>query len=161
MTIQEMIVQSAIAHGVDPNLALAVAFNESGFSTDALSYKGAIGVMQLMPTTAQGLGVDPYNVQQNIDGGILYLKQQLNTFGGDEAMAAAAYNAGPNGDWSNTVTTKYANDVVGTYQQYAGQDYASQFVAPSSVVTIDSGDSSSWLPVVGLAVLALVVASGK
>lgn len=80
--------------GVDPSLAVNVARQESGFRPDAVSPRGAIGPMQLMPATAQQLGVDPRDPAQNIRGGVTYLGQQMKAFG-DPRLAAAAYNAGP------------------------------------------------------------------
>ena len=61
----------------------------------AVSATGAVGVMQLMPETAESLGVNPYDAEQNISGGAQYLKQMLDTFDGDLRKAVAAYNAGP------------------------------------------------------------------
>ncbi|MBQ6004817.1 MAG: transglycosylase SLT domain-containing protein, partial [Selenomonadaceae bacterium] len=78
----------------ETKLALALATAESNGNQDVQSEVGAIGVMQLMPETAESLGVDPYDQEQNILGGLKYLKQQLNTFNGDWNLAAAAYNAG-------------------------------------------------------------------
>ena len=95
MTIQEQIVATAQRYGVDPNLALAVARQESGFNQAAVSPVGAIGVFQLMPATAAWLGVDPYNVAQNIEGGVRYLSQLLRQYGNDVNRALAAYNWGP------------------------------------------------------------------
>lgn len=80
---------------VDPKLVAAVAEVESNGNQNAVSSAGAIGVMQLMPDTAASLGVDPYNKQQNVEGGAKYLRQMLDTFGGDTRKAVAAYNAGP------------------------------------------------------------------
>jgi soluble lytic murein transglycosylase-like protein len=84
---------------VDPLLATAIFKQESGFSMNALSSQGAIGIAQLMPDTATSLGVNPYDPLQNIDGGIHYLRLQLDCFAGYGAWAAtyavAAYNAGP------------------------------------------------------------------
>ncbi|HMM21560.1 MAG TPA: lytic transglycosylase domain-containing protein [Selenomonadales bacterium] len=94
--IAGMVQAAAKKYNVDGKLALAVATAESGLEPSAVSPAGAAGVMQLMPETAQRLGVrDIYNPQENIDGGVRYLKQMLNTFNGDVAKAVAAYNAGP------------------------------------------------------------------
>lgn len=76
-------------------LILAVIKQESGGSATARSPAGAIGLMQLMPGTAAGLGVDPYDPKDNVRGGVKYLLQQLKTFGNDIPKALAAYNAGP------------------------------------------------------------------
>ena len=93
--VQDLITATAARYGVDPNLALAVARQESGFNQAARSPVGAIGVFQLMPATAKWLGVDPYNVEQNIEGGIRYLSQLLTRYGNDVNRALAAYNWGP------------------------------------------------------------------
>lgn len=82
-------------YGVDKDFAQRIAKQESGFNQKAVSSKGARGVMQLMPETAKTLGVDPYDMHQNIEGGVRYLKQNLDQFNGDQRLAAAAYNAGP------------------------------------------------------------------
>ena len=93
--VQDLITATAARYGVDPQLALAVARQESGFNQEARSPVGAIGVFQLMPATAKWLGVDPYNVEQNIEGGIRYLSQLLAQYGNDMNRALAAYNWGP------------------------------------------------------------------
>lgn len=93
--IKQMIIDEAKRQGLDPALALTVAQIESGFNPNARSGAGAIGVMQLMPATAKGLGVDPYNVQDNIRGGVKYLKTQMDAHNNSVNKALAAYNAGP------------------------------------------------------------------
>lgn len=93
--VVDEIVNQAIANGVEPALAVAIAKNESGFDQNAISPVGAIGIGQLMPDTAAGLGVDPYDWKQNILGMITYIKELWETFGGDIAKVIAAYNAGP------------------------------------------------------------------
>ena len=94
-SVAEILETAAQKYGVDPNLVKAIATAESNMNGEAISPVGAIGVMQLMPETAAGLGVDPYDDVQNIDGGTRYLKQMLDTFGGNVRHAVAAYNAGP------------------------------------------------------------------
>ncbi len=93
-----LIQKAAKTHGLPVHIVESVAAAESGFRTDALSHKGAIGVMQLMPGTARQLGVDPHDVEQNIDGGTRYLRELLLKYQGDPdqvVKALAAYNAGP------------------------------------------------------------------
>lgn len=95
-SVQGMLVEAAKKYGVDSDLVLSLANAESGYRTDAISPVGAVGVMQLMPETAKELGVkDSFDAKQNIDGGVRYLKQMLDMFGGDKEKALAAYNAGP------------------------------------------------------------------
>ena len=81
-------------YNVPKNLVYAVIRTESNFDPDALSHAGAIGYMQLLPSTAQAMGVDPYNPRGNIRGGVKYLSILLRRFQ-DEDLAIAAYNAGP------------------------------------------------------------------
>jgi soluble lytic murein transglycosylase-like protein len=80
--------------GVDPRLLAALVRAESGFRPDARSHAGAIGLAQLMPATARGLGVDPHDPGQNLAGGARFLREMLDRFGTPE-LALAAYNAGP------------------------------------------------------------------
>lgn len=90
------IITEANRQGVDPAIALAMAQMESGFDTNATSPAGAGGLFQLMPGTAQGLGVkNVYDPDQNIRGGITYLRQQMQANPGHLNMALASYNAGP------------------------------------------------------------------
>ena len=85
----------AASRGVDGRLLAALVWTESNFRPDAVSHAGAIGLAQLMPGTAAGLGVDPWDPVHNLDGGTRYLRTQLERFGRVE-LALAAYNAGPN-----------------------------------------------------------------
>ena len=94
-TIDAYIVDSSIRHGVDPLLIYAQMHQESSFKLKARSYKGASGLMQLMPATARRFGVtDIYEPRQNIDAGVKYMRWLLDTFDGDVNLALAGYNAG-------------------------------------------------------------------
>lgn len=88
--------QAAHAHGVDESLIRAIIHAESAYQVDAISPRGARGLMQLMPETQQELAVaDVFHPASNIEGGATYLAQMLAEFGGNVDLAAAAYNAGP------------------------------------------------------------------
>ena len=94
--VRVLAMAAARRHGLDPNLVLAVVGVESGFQPDAVSHKGAQGLMQLMPGTARELGVtDALDPAQNLDGGTRYLRMLVARYGGDLGKALAAYNAGP------------------------------------------------------------------
>jgi soluble lytic murein transglycosylase-like protein len=95
--MRALAVATAKRHGLDPDLVLAVISVESAFRKDAVSPKGAQGLMQLMPGTARELGVtDAFDPAQNLDAGTRYLNSLLEEFKGDIRLAIAAYNAGPN-----------------------------------------------------------------
>ncbi len=94
--LSKIINKYASQQGVDPRLVQTVIRHESGFDPVAVSPKGAMGLMQLMPETAASLGVeDPFDVEQNIKGGVRFLKICLNRFDQNLPLALAAYNAGP------------------------------------------------------------------
>ena len=93
--IERMVHEAADRHNVDPALVRAVIETESNWNPSAVSRKGAVGLMQLMPTTAQRFGVrDLYTPQQNVEAGVTYLKTLLERYDGNLDLALAAYNAG-------------------------------------------------------------------
>lgn len=125
-----LIEESAAKHGVSAALVKAVVRAESNFDAGAVSYVGAQGLMQLMPGTAAGLGVDdPFNPAENIDGGARYLSQQLERFGTVD-LALAAYNAGPgavaehNGIPPYAETQNYVERVMNYLRTYEAEGVA-------------------------------------
>lgn len=141
-----MVVEEARRQGVNPQLALSIAFAESSFNPDIPSSAGAIGIMQLMPAKAEELGVDPYDVTQNIEGGIRLLKNLNTQFEGDPLKVVVAYNAGENKDFFKTgdldnlkdETLEYVTKIAGYNNGQIPSvlmDKASETASPNEVVT--------------------------
>ena len=125
--INDLIAKYADKNGLDENFVKAVINQESGFNPNATSKCGAMGLMQLMPSTAQGLGVtNAYDAEQNIEGGTKYLKGLLDRFGNDKSLALDAYNAGPNavkkygGIPPYAETQNYVKSVLSKYDRLGG-----------------------------------------
>ena len=125
--IDNLITKYADKNGLDEDFVKAVINQESGFNPNATSHCGAMGLMQLMPATAQGLGVtNAYDAEQNIEGGTKYLKGLMDRFDNDKQLALAAYNAGPNavkkygGIPPYAETQNYVKKVLSKYDTYKG-----------------------------------------
>ncbi len=125
--IDQLIDKYSEQNSLDPDFVKAVVKQESGFNPNAKSHCGAMGLMQLMPATAQGLGVtDAYDAEQNIYGGTKYLKGLMDRFHNNKELALAAYNAGPNavkkynGVPPYKETQNYVKSVMAAYGQYKG-----------------------------------------
>jgi soluble lytic murein transglycosylase-like protein len=121
-TLDQMVHEVAARYNVDPELVKAVVTTESNWNTHAVSRTGAQGLMQLVPSTARDLGVrNAFDPQQNLDGGVRYLRMLLERYGGDLDKALAAYNAGPGAvDRAGGVphiaeTESYVRHVTATY----------------------------------------------
>ncbi len=119
-SIKEVVEKASRTYGVDPDLIMAMIQVESGFNPRAVSPKGAMGLMQLMPATARELGVsDPFDIEDNIMGGVKYLRYLSEKYKGNLELALAAYNAGP-----------YAVDKYGGIPPYREtQDYVQRVLS--------------------------------
>ena len=123
--IDKLIDKYSEQNNLDPDFVKAVVKQESGFNPNAKSHCGAMGLMQLMPATAQGLGVtNAYDAEQNIYGGTKYLKGLMDRFDNNKELALAAYNAGPNavkkynGIPPYRETQNYVKNVMASYGRF-------------------------------------------
>jgi len=134
---QPLIDQAAGAESLDPKLLRAVMEQESGFRPCAVSPKGALGLMQLMPQTAAGLGVaDPLDPKQNVAAGARYLKQLIEKYRGDLRQALGAYNAGPN-------TVDQSGGVPGIEET---REYVAAILAKAGIQQADTAAAPAKVP---------------
>ncbi len=130
--IDSFIVDSSRRYGIDPLLIYAQMHQESSFKLKATSYKGASGLMQLMPATARRLGVtNIYDPRQNIEGGVKYMRMLLDMFGQDVNLALAGYNAGEGAvmKYGNQIppyneTREYVRRISARYSSISDGSYA-------------------------------------
>lgn len=127
-TFFPIIEKTAAKYGLDGALLKAIVRQESDFNPNSVSSRGAMGLMQLMPETARGLGVtNPFDAVQNVDGGARYFRDLLLRFNGDVVSALAGYNAGPNavkkygGIPPYTETQNFVRKVMDYWKEYQGQ----------------------------------------
>jgi Transglycosylase SLT domain len=127
--LEEFILPAASKYGVDPNLVAAIIWAESSGDPNAVSTRGAKGLMQLMPETARDLGVNQiFDPGENVEGGTRYLRQLLDANGGDVRLALAAYNAGPDavrrhrGVPPYRETELYVGRVIRVYERAGGTE---------------------------------------
>jgi soluble lytic murein transglycosylase-like protein len=137
--VDAAITMAAARHNVDPNLVRAVVKVESNFNPNAVSRKGAMGLMQLMPSTARELKVqNPFDPQQNVDAGVRHLKRLLESYGGDVKLTLAAYNAGSGavarsaGVPHYAETQNYVRRITNLY--YGGNGYGGGHAAPAASI---------------------------
>ena len=122
--IKESIVKHSMEMGVDPALALSIAKKESGFKHEIKSPYGAVGVFQVLPSTAKKIGYNPYYLNENIKAGLTYYKMMYKMFGSTE-LALAAYNAGPGNvkKYGGNIppfreTKRFVNVIMQDYQHF-------------------------------------------
>ena len=151
--VKAAIVKHSIEMGVDPAITLSIAKSESGFRQEPRSPRGAVGVFQLMPSTARRMGLNPYNLDDNVKGGVMYYKSMYKMFGSME-LALAAYNAGPGNVKKYRAvppfreTRRYVARIVADYNHYKTHpDPAITEGTTASVLDLSSGKSST-LPMV-------------
>ncbi len=169
-TIDSYITNSSIRYSIDPLLIYAQMHQESSFKLKATSYKGARGLMQLMPGTAIRFGVtDIYNPKQNIEGGVKYMRWLLDKFGGDVALALAGYNAGEGAvmKYGNQIppyreTREYVRRISARYSSITNPNLAKivRKVSDSQAVKLEQKESAP-LTALERSALTIRLADGK
>jgi soluble lytic murein transglycosylase-like protein len=153
--IKQQIVDTAKAQGLDPNLALAVAQQESSFNPNALAREkngsASYGLFQINNSNFTSMGItNPLDVTQNINAGVSYLAKLFNQYGGDVSKTLSAYSGGPGLVANGFVNTNYVNGVMSKYQAFAGQgetvatvnqDYSLQDTTQTNVDTGSVADA--------------------
>jgi soluble lytic murein transglycosylase-like protein len=146
--LHQLVQETAHKHNVDPALVSAVISTESNWNTSAISSKGAQGLMQLVPETAQHFGVyNPFDPTQNVEAGVKYLSTLLERYNGDLPKALAAYNAGPRvvDRWGGVPdfreTREYVRKVTSSYFQPGSEHHSSWRAASRPIYrsTTDDG----------------------
>ena len=138
--VEKLVREAAERHHVDPALVRAVIQTESNWNPGAMSRKGAVGLMQLIPTTAQRFGAsDAFNPKQNVDAGVRYLKTLLERYNGNLDLALAAYNAGEgavdraHGIPAYRETRNYVQKVQNAYFRPGSGRLADAYVNPHAI----------------------------
>jgi Transglycosylase SLT domain len=149
--VDSYIVDSSRRYGIDPLLIYSQMHQESSFKLGATSYKGASGLMQLMPATARRFGVTKiYDPKQNIEGGVRYMRWLLDTFNGDVVLALAGYNAGEGAvmkyGWNvppYRETQEYVRRISGRYNSISDPRYinSARRVSGSAAAKLEQKDS--------------------
>ncbi|HEX3107383.1 MAG TPA: lytic transglycosylase domain-containing protein [Terriglobales bacterium] len=133
--IEDAISKAAERHAVDPNLVRALVKVESNFNPNAVSRKGAMGLMQLMPQTARQMKLtNPFNPEENVDAGVRHLKDLLDSYGGDVRLSLAAYNAGAGAVARSSGIPHYAEtrNYVKRITQLYGGSMGNNYFLPSA-----------------------------
>lgn len=145
--IEQMIREVSARYNVDPALIRAVIKTESNWNSSAISRKGALGLMQLVPGTAQQLGVNnAFDPKQNLDGGVRYLHMLLQRYNGDLDRALAAYNAGPGavdrarGVPRSRETREYVRKVTDSYFRPGSDRFSNAFGASRPIYRLVAED---------------------
>ncbi len=160
LSTPDLITAAANKYAVPPSLALAVATRESGLNQSAVGTSGELGVFQIMPGTARDLGVDPSNLEQNVDGGVRYLSQLYQKLG-DWRLALEAYNGGIGNVQRGTVSSaaqSYADALLGSVDVSGVQfdDAGASEGSPAAEDVFSGGLSTVALMAAGLAAVVVI-----